>query len=628
MTTTAAEQAPPTADAIPTDGPPFHGVLAPEGVRTGDKRSFNVNSLTWRDLPLPFRVQVADAPGHDGAVRVGRIDDIWRDDTGAVTKIRFSGVWATTSEGTLTDAAKAARDEVLSGVLRGVSVDLDDVTIELLDGDTGEPMAEGDEMDFFDFLMGTDEPLVNVTSGRISSAAACSIPAFQEAYVADGPFQPGKREPGDGQEKPIQQAFAGMMPDGETPCSCDEDDDDYDPECECSPVDEMMTSVDGVTFVSEKPWGSISESDYTPEQWRDATLIHLDAADGQDPLTKSLHKLPVYEPGGALNRGGCHAAASVLGGGRGGVDAPPEAKQAAARTLVGLYRNQLNEDPPESLLSVAGQGGSEDAAEVVTAAAFSLTAAVTPLYPAAMFTDPGFTEGDGRMVQADDGTWGCPLTVTDDGHVFGHLAKWGTCHIGFDGVCVTPPTSHAAYSYFTTGCVTTEVGDIPVGQITLGTGHAAARLGARPAVDHYDNTGTAAADIAVGDDAYGIWFSGRVRDSLTPEQIIALRHGGAVSGDWRRIGTSLELVAALAVNVPGFPMPRRALAASGGVQTALVAAGVLPPRPVDEVTAAAVAREVLGMLDRRNKVARLARKIGRDPASRVAAAAARIEEGR
>src|SRR5205085_943051 len=47
----------------------------------------------------------------------------------------------------------------------------------------------------------------------------------------------------------------------------------------------------------------------------------------------------------------------------------------------------------------------------------------------------------------------------------------------------------------------------------------------------------------------------------------------APSGDWRRIGGNLELVGLLAVNVPGFPVPRpQVLTAAGGQQLALVAA--------------------------------------------------------
>jgi len=99
--------------------------------------------------------------------------------------------------------------------------------------------------------------------------------------------------------------------------------------------------------ISNKPWGQFSESDYTPEQWVRACLIHL-----ADDLVKVNHKLPVREPDGTLNRNGVHAAAA-LAGARGGVDAPPEKKRAAARALIRLYR-ELEEDPPESLRRLAG----------------------------------------------------------------------------------------------------------------------------------------------------------------------------------------------------------------------------------------------------------------------------------
>ena len=103
--------------------------------------------------------------------------------------------------------------------------------------------------------------------------------------------------------------------------------------------------------VSETPWSNFSNADYpTPERLCAASLIDLN--DGTK--TKALCKLQVYEPGGALSRGGCHAAASVLAGGRGGVDAPQAAKVAAAKKLRNLYVNQLKEDPPESLEKLAG----------------------------------------------------------------------------------------------------------------------------------------------------------------------------------------------------------------------------------------------------------------------------------
>jgi hypothetical protein len=103
---------------------------------------------------------------------------------------------------------------------------------------------------------------------------------------------------------------------------------------------------------SDRPWGSISESDYTDaDQFCAACLIDLNPP-GKEKV-KANCKLPVKEPGGAYNRNAIHAAAAALAGARGGVQAPPEAKRKAARALIRLYR-QMDEEPPESLRRIAG----------------------------------------------------------------------------------------------------------------------------------------------------------------------------------------------------------------------------------------------------------------------------------
>jgi hypothetical protein len=166
-----------------------------------------------------------------------------------------------------------------------------------------------------------------------------------------------------------------------------------------------------------------------------------------------------------------------------------------------------------------------------------------------------------------------PLTVTADGRVFGHLAIWGTRHIGMPGY-VTPPRSSPGYGYYRTGLVVTASGKrVPVGQITLAGGHAPLHADASAAAKHYGDTASAVADVAAGEDAHGIWFSGAVRPGTTPEQLRTLQ-ASALSGDWRPIGGRLELIAACCVNTPGFPIAR-AMAASGAPDeiTALVAAG-------------------------------------------------------
>lgn len=195
-----------------------------------------------------------------------------------------------------------------------------------------------------------------------------------------------------------------------------------------------------------------------------------------------------------------------------------------------------------------------DNADFALSALAASAAPVTP--PDAWFNDPDLLAPT-------------PLTIDDDGKVYGHIATWDTDHIGNFGV--KPPRSRSNYAYFRTGLLRTEEGsDIAVGQLTLAGGHAGLDVDARRAVEHYDNTASAVADVACGEDAYGIWVAGSLRPGVTPEQVRTLR-ASSPSGDWRPINNTLELVAVCQVNVPGFPIAR-ARVASGSV-TALVAAG-------------------------------------------------------
>lgn len=224
----------------------------------------------------------------------------------------------------------------------------------------------------------------------------------------------------------------------------------------------------------------------------------------------------------------------------------------------------VEEDDEESMAVAPETPAPSPSAEALVAAA----APRRP--PVGWFSDPRLTGPT-------------PVTVTDDGRVYGHLATWGTCHIGNpegSGRCTEAPRSVTDYAYFRTGETVADTGDrIPVGVITLDTLHARGDLGARATMAHYEDTGTGVADVTAGEDEFGVWVSGALRPSVTADQVRVLR-ASPLSGDWRRIGGNLELVAALAVNVPGFPVPRPSgLVASGMVQS-LVASGMVPPAKV------------------------------------------------
>lgn len=170
-----------------------------------------------------------------------------------------------------------------------------------------------------------------------------------------------------------------------------------------------------------------------------------------------------------------------------------------------------------------------------------------------------------------------PLYVQGDGEVYGHLAAWGTRHLDSG---VVPPRSHSGYAYFATGAVHTDAGDIiATGRIVIDGNHAKQDANWRGAIDHYANTCAAWADVAIGEDQHGIWLAGKVRTG-TPEHTIAAARNSAVSGDWRSIGGHMELIAALSVNAPGFPIPRPKAYAVGSMQRSLTGAGVLRPRPL------------------------------------------------
>lgn len=177
--------------------------------------------------------------------------------------------------------------------------------------------------------------------------------------------------------------------------------------------------------------------------------------------------------------------------------------------------------------------------------------------PAAWFQDPHL---DAKT----------PITVEASGHVYGHLAAWGECHRDVtQRSCVMAPQSQQEYAPFHLGQVVTAEGtQLRVGKIVMDTRHADIALGYSAAAIHYDHTGDEVAVVRAGEDEFGIWVSGSLVPEATPAKAAKLRRS-PLSGDWRRIDNNLELTAALAVNVPAFPV----YAMEGEDQTALVAAG-------------------------------------------------------
>lgn len=251
----------------------------------------------------------------------------------------------------------------------------------------------------------------------------------------------------------------------------------------------------------------------------------------------------------------------------------------------------------------------------------SMLASAAPLTPpSTWFENPTFHVGDPRLVRQRDGKYACPLTVTDDGRVFGHVAYWGARHTGFTDRVVTPPRSRTGYAAFLTGACPCDDASCEhaVGQVTMGCGHApltknrGKKLALHEVKAHYDGGYGAVqmADVMVGEDDFGIWCAGALKPGVTDEQVRDFKAMG-VSGDWRDMANNLEMLAVLSVPAPGFPIARRALVAAGtpgecevdsstrwGEQDdkmfALVAAGVVARvDPLERMVALEQAVEVL-----------------------------------
>ncbi|UJQ86535.1 capsid maturation protease and MuF-like fusion protein [Mycobacterium phage PenguinLover67] len=259
-------------------------------------------------------------------------------------------------------------------------------------------------------------------------------------------------------------------------------------------------------------------------------------------------------------------------------DLPMDAKVIQTITAAELIGTTLVATPAfgDTMIVLNSERESRDAALVASAAEQFRPR----VYPAHVFANPNLSEPT-------------PITMAEDGRIFGHLACFGACHRSIQSQCVMAPRSPSDYSMFhTSPAVRLDDGtSLPVGRLTVGTGHAPDSYAGAPAKAHYDNTGTCFALVRAGEDAHGIWVSGVAAPWATPEQI---EEGLAspLSGDWRNFGKGLDLIAALAVNTPGFAV--RGRDGAEGQPVALVASLGLDPRRED--ASAALSAEDIGSI--------------------------------
>lgn len=441
---------------------------------------------------------------------------------------------------------------IRNGELRGVSVDLDSVEYEVIIPAIEEEARTDEEGNA---VMSMDDMKMRVTSARIMGATVVPFPAFQEAFI---------------------ESLAALTASLETAPNV-------------SGYVEVFQSMEDIDF--SPPQGVRDEAakglEWRDEYGRGGTAVGVararDLSNGKNISPDTARRMASYFARHEVDKQGQ--------GWSPGEDGFPSAGRIAW-ALWGGDPGQAWADKLVRQMDARRRDGS------IVASGHSISAPVVP--PSSWYQNPNLAGPT-------------PLTVDDNGRIYGHLAVWGQCHIGFADRCIEPPSSVTNYAHFLTGEILCDDGQrFPVGQITMNGPHAPHSATAAQTAAHYDNTATAVADVTAGEDEYGIWVSGALRPNLDPVDVRTLM-ASDVSGDWRRIGGNLELVAVLAVNVPGFPKVR-VKEALGLVASLSIRAYDGPAQKIDDPMSRAADR--------------IAHTIGRSASQRVAELKARVNKPR
>ena len=539
-------------DEEPITEIPVHGVLAPEDIETGDGRGFREGAISSRPLPYPLRLEVVGTHGGttSDVVTVGRIDEAWRDDATGMWRFRGAVILSKPQ-------ASAAIEGIIDGSGTGVSIDADAMAVDM-EGFSDEAVVTAEAAG--------KNPTTWFSETRIAGLTIVPIPAFHEAYIALGhDFVEDMTEEqitaaagiledcGCGEDK-SKLATGGLIPPGTMALIGESGSPDYViPKGVTAKVNKgVMEEISAFAPGTKDGPGWITHPIPTSRirrYWvRGEGAAKIRWGEGGD-FNRCRAQLAKYVQNPEWLAGLCaNMHKEALGIWPAQHAASARAAVLASGALPSPMINLVEPEPREAITAAAGFPGG---------------------FPAEWFANPKF-----RQLT--------PLTIDkESGRIFGHLAQWGVCHIGVSGQCVKPPHSRSNYANFLKGVVDTTAGEQPVGCFTYGIGHADPRLRAAAATAHYDRPDAVVAFVNVGEDSFGIWYSGVLRPGVDEELVDEFRAVGAVSGDWRPVGHfGLDLVASVAVNTPGFPV---SIAASGGEVTALIAAGmVTQPDPEPE----------------------------------------------
>lgn len=207
----------------------WSGIIAIEDEQTGDGRVMAAGSARWENLPGAFRWDVADEGGHYGAVAIGTVEGITRQGS------LIHGWGYVDAEDPLGQEAIRKMD---AGFLRFVSVDPDDLTVEVMDTSITAAEMEAAQQAIQVLMAGAGEVDPGAAAGavvykyaagqmierwlsfRIRGVTLVDIPAFDRATITLDPVtvQASAREAAT--MRRVMRQFNRVEPSPTHPCEC------------------------------------------------------------------------------------------------------------------------------------------------------------------------------------------------------------------------------------------------------------------------------------------------------------------------------------------------------------------------------------------------------------------------
>ncbi|WNI20406.1 phage minor head protein [Actinacidiphila sp. ITFR-21] len=532
----------PTAAAITAALParswstPGDTAIAFENQETGDGRVFAPESLYW-DQPGPWPLQYADEMlmGHEGAELAGAIETVDRDGD----RITASGVLY---------AGRSAADEAIDLLEEeaplGVSVDLDDVSMEFVDrtlatGDDGEIVLAASLASVSVLRLADDSWVVTASTAAEWTASGTALTRTRhDVQFITGP---GGLIPATA----LRNAFTntGVL----TAAAGDAD----NPE-------------DGVVVWAENSGDFLMR--ITRARLRGATLVSMPAYSQArivlDPITADGEQEATATGLAAANVSDTHLAVVAFVSSSSAPVGPREVatalgistesargylkRAAEAGRIIRLARGQYVGTTFSEAPDVAASGDDDQSMRDLVASAWTAMQDSDPM-PAAWFAEP----------TADDLPPGSGGVHHKDGRIFGWVAQAGEPHAGMPGRNLTIESlGDIDLTHFLRARFKLDNGQfVRAGAMTMNVGHHRDGAECETSACQFDDSRTVAGIVTVGMNSRGMWFSGAAAPWLSEwdrtvfaacQPSYHMRQD--TSGQW-------QLRAVLSVPVPGHSSP-------------------------------------------------------------------------